>query len=200
MFARQILLTIFILSASFDLAANDAVFDVAALTATPLDTTILKSSEANGIVTEEVPFHSEMDGTNRVDIFAFFAYPKGATNLPAFIWNQGVMATFAAANKPKHLTLMPNWDHGLPPIQDEQVFAWLDTHLKGGPAFNEVGPVHVATRARWAIWEFSGPRQITTGELIISYGKPGNWASRYWVRANATIKDNRCEAPLPHDA
>ena len=49
----------------------------------------LKKTEKDGIVTEEVMFHSEKDGDKNVEIFAFFSYPKGAKKLPAFIWNQG---------------------------------------------------------------------------------------------------------------
>src|SRR4028118_347367 len=69
-------------------AFKETVFDVKALTATPLNPKVLKSTEKDGIITEEVQFHSEMDGEKSVDIFAFFSYPKGATKLPAFIWNQ----------------------------------------------------------------------------------------------------------------
>jgi dienelactone hydrolase len=37
-------------------------------------------------------FHSEKDGDKAVEIFAYFSYPKGARQLPAFIWNQGGLA------------------------------------------------------------------------------------------------------------
>src|SRR5436190_11900617 len=50
----------------------DPVFDVQALIATPLNPRTLKSSERDGIVTEEVRFHSERDGEKDVEIFAFF--------------------------------------------------------------------------------------------------------------------------------
>src|SRR5687767_6938121 len=73
-------------------AAVDKVFDVPALLDTPLNPQVLKTSEADGIVTEEVMFHSEMDGEKSVDIFAYFSYPKGAQNLPAFVWNQPSLA------------------------------------------------------------------------------------------------------------
>ncbi len=69
--------------------AADPVFDVQAILAPPLEARVLTSREADGIVTEEVTFHSEMDGAQRVDIFAFFSYPKGAQRLPAYVWNQG---------------------------------------------------------------------------------------------------------------
>ncbi len=71
------------------LFAADPIFDVKALSSTPLNPRILSTVEKNGIVTDVVRFHSEMDGRKDVDIFAFFSYPKGARKLPAFIWNQG---------------------------------------------------------------------------------------------------------------
>jgi dienelactone hydrolase len=68
---------------------EDPVFDVEALISTPLDAKTLKSTERDGVVTEQVTFHSEQDGDKEVEIFAFFSYPKGGRKLPAFIWNQG---------------------------------------------------------------------------------------------------------------
>jgi dienelactone hydrolase len=68
---------------------RDPVFDVPALLAPPLEPRVLKVTEKDGIVTEEVMFHAGMDGDKRIDIFALFAYPKGAKKLPAFVWNQG---------------------------------------------------------------------------------------------------------------
>src|SRR5579871_6223760 len=70
-------------------AAEDPVFDVAALIATPLNARTLKRTERDNVITEEVMFHSEMDGEKAVDIFAFFSYPQGAKGLPSYIWNQG---------------------------------------------------------------------------------------------------------------
>ncbi|MHB0935447.1 MAG: alpha/beta hydrolase family protein [Armatimonadota bacterium] len=69
--------------------AADPVYDVKAILATPLNPKTTKKTVTNGIVTEEVTFHSEMDGEKSVDIFAFFSYPEGGKNLPAFVWNQG---------------------------------------------------------------------------------------------------------------
>src|SRR5262249_46565546 len=71
------------------LAADDPIFDVDALSSTPLNARTLKSSERDGIITEEVRYHSETDGDKDVEIFAYFSYPKGASQLPAFIWNPG---------------------------------------------------------------------------------------------------------------
>lgn len=74
-------------------APADPVFpDVRALCSTPLEAKTLKTSEKDGIVTEEVTFHVEMDGEKRVDTFAYFVYPKGAKGLPAAIWNQSGLA------------------------------------------------------------------------------------------------------------
>ena len=70
-------------------AADDPIFDVPALTSTPLNAKTLRKSERDGIVTEEVQFHSETDGDKVVEIFAYFSYPVGARRLPAFIWNPG---------------------------------------------------------------------------------------------------------------
>ena len=72
--------------------AKETVFDLKAILATPLNPRMLKKSEKDGIVTEEVMFQSEVDGSKKVEIFGIFCYPKGAKNLPAFIWNQGGLA------------------------------------------------------------------------------------------------------------
>jgi len=70
-------------------AQDDPVFDVDALTSTPLNARTLKVGTKGGVITEEVMFHSETDGEKSVEIFAYFSYPEGAKKLPAFIWNQG---------------------------------------------------------------------------------------------------------------
>ena len=92
------LLTIMSLFLICSAAFSDPVFDVKALTSTPLNARIISSTERNGIVTEEVMFHSEMDGEKSVDIFAFFSYPKGAAKLPSYIWNQGGLGQAQASN------------------------------------------------------------------------------------------------------
>lgn len=68
-----------------DGAVKDPVFDLDAILAPPLQARTLRSREKDGIVTEEVMFHAEMDGKKNVDIFAFFSYPKGAKKLPATV-------------------------------------------------------------------------------------------------------------------
>lgn len=353
-------------------AAEDPVFyDYQALISTPLNPRVLKTTEKDGIVTEEVMFHSENDGDKSVDIFAYFCYPRGGSKLPAFIWNQGglyqattyfpelgakrgyaamcidfpipgyrstggypinsglelgddprkapifhgavallkavsylqsrpevdpnrvgmcgsswggffttlmigvdprlkagsamfgtgnlqlgnnwwtrgkpnpqtsseafrehwrttldpawrlanmktpiawftgtndvfywmpsLMRTYETAAGPKHLTLLPNYNHGLTPILDDQVFAWLDTHLKGETAFEQVTPLQLQKTRRGvaATWTFSGPRQVTQANLILSYGDDGNWFSRYWKVLPARIKDKTCTVNLPKSA
>src|SRR5262249_17899740 len=68
---------------------QDKVFDVPTLISTPLNSKTLATYERDGIVTENIQFHSETDGDKEVEIFAIFSYPKGAQKLPAFIWNPG---------------------------------------------------------------------------------------------------------------
>src|SRR5262249_50394428 len=81
--------TVVILLPAAQAAEADPVFDVKALLAPPLKAKTLKTTEKDGVVLEEVQFHSHTDGTKSVDIFGYFAYPKGAKKLPAFVWNQG---------------------------------------------------------------------------------------------------------------
>jgi len=349
-------------------SAEETIFDVPALIATPLNPQSLSTSERDGIVTEQVRFHSETDGEKEVDIFAFFSYPKGARNLPAFIWNPGglgqaspdytegparrgyavlcidfpqpgyrssgdypinsgldlpddprqapiyhgavallkavsylesraevdrnrigmagsswggffttlmigidprlkagsclygtgslqlgnawwdgvsqngknpptsatrerwrttldpawrlptkktpiawftgtndafyplsaLMQSYEMAVGAKHLCLVPNWDHALPPeITDDQIYVWLDTHLRDQPALAEVSPIVVTneTGRLIATWQFNGT--AASADLIASYGESGNWRYRYWHTFPATISGKTCRAELP---
>ena len=54
-------------------ATPDPLFDLEKLLATPLNPRTTKTTEQDDVVTEEVMFHSEMDGEKSVDIFAFFS-------------------------------------------------------------------------------------------------------------------------------
>ena len=72
--------------------AKDPVFDLQAILAPPLKC-VLKTTEKNGIVTEEVRFHSEMDGAKSVDIFAYFSYPKGCAATPGVHLEPGRFGT-----------------------------------------------------------------------------------------------------------
>lgn len=360
-------LCVWILAMANVLATKDPVFDVAELAATPLDSRVASRSETDGIATEEVWFLSEIDGTNRVEIFAYFCYPQDAVKLPALIWNQSglarasthvplllarrgyaalcidfpqvgyrstggyminsgltltddptkapiahgvtalikavsylqarpevdpdrigmcgsswggffttlamgvddriraassmfgcgmlhegcvwfhgrgrpphadclarwsrtldpafrlsgmsrpiawfsgcndhffwlgpLLATYALPAGPKHLALLPNWDHGLTEEMDDQVFAWLDIHLKGASPFIEVGSPRVESEVdgrrvfRWN-WK-SSDRKPAYAETAVSFGKPGNWKTRYWKVLPATLGVNVCETVLP---
>ncbi|MSQ96766.1 MAG: hypothetical protein EXR98_19730 [Gemmataceae bacterium] len=357
--------TLTLLLTSCLLGQADPAFDLKAILAPPLNARVLKTSEKAGIVTEEVMFHSEMDGKKSVDIFALFSYPKGARKLPAFVWNQGglyqatpyfpelgakrgyatlcidfpipgyrstggypinsgvelgadprqapiyhgavallravsfletraevnkdrigmagsswggfyttlmagldprlkaascmygcgslelgnnwwdtqgpdprrndafrkhwaatldptlrlsksktpiawftgtndtfywlpsVMDSHAKAGGPKHLSLLANYNHALTPIIDDQVFAWLDVHLKGAPAFLMVSPMEIFAKDRAATWRFEGPRKAVSARVLVSYGTPGNWVGRHWLEFPAQIKDQTCSAQLP---
>ncbi len=344
---------------------KESVFDLKAILAPPLNARTTKTSEKDGIVTEEVMFHSEMDGAKSVDIFAFLSYPKGARKLPAFIWNQGglgqastywtefgarrgyatlcidfplpgyrstggypinsglelgkepkqapiyhgavallravsylesrsevdrerigmagsswggfyttlmagvdprlkaassmfgtgnlqlgnswwdgtgnssrdaalrahwrttldpawrlprskvpvawftttndnfywmpaVNKTYEMAAAPKHLTMLPNWDHAFPPNIDEQVFTWLDIHLRSKPAFIQVSPLTIAKEGEHLVarWTYEGPRRAESAELIVSFGG-GDWRGRWWITVPAAMKDGKCSARIP---
>ena len=90
---KPLLLICLLLACLAAWAVDDPVFpDVKALSSTPLDAKTVKITEKDGVVTEEVTFHVEMDGDKRVDSFGYFVYPKGAKGLPAVIWNQSGLA------------------------------------------------------------------------------------------------------------
>ncbi len=350
------------------LPASDPVFDVQSVIAPPLHSRTLRSIEKQGIVTEEVRFHSEPDGEKEVSIFAYFSYPKGGRKLPAVIWNPGglsqastvwtepparrgyavlcidfpqpgyrstggypinagltlgedprkapiyhgavallravsyletrpevdrdrigmggsswggfftslmigidprlkagaclygtgslhlgnawwdgqsrhgkqpptqaererwrttldpagrlqkrrtpiawftgtndgfyfmpaVMKTYELAAGPKHLTLLPNWDHALPPsFHDELVYAWLDVHLKGGPAFLKPADLEVNRDGNGLTAQWTVKGDATAAHLIASYGDAGNWQGRYWHTFKAEINSNTCRATFP---
>lgn len=69
----------------------DPVFDFTAIFNDSLDARVLKSTEANGIVTEEVEYTAEILGGKPVRIFGILAYPQGGRKLPAIFWSQGGM-------------------------------------------------------------------------------------------------------------
>jgi len=118
-----------------------------------------------------------------------------------FYWMPALMSSYARAGGPKALTLMPNYNHGLPPELDDQVLAWLDVNLQGKPPFIAVSPLEVAKRngklyARWTFTPVEG-RPVAGAELILSYGDNGNWETRHWFPIPAKITGARCEAALP---
>lgn len=117
-----------------------------------------------------------------------------ATN-DSFYWLPAVMYSYERAAGPKHLALLPNWNHGLTPTLDEQVFVWLDIHLNKAEPFLKVSPLERSDKQ--VAWTFEGKRKAVRAEAIISYGKPGNWHHRHWIAVPAQIKDGRCTATLP---
>lgn len=123
-----------------------------------------------------------------------------------FYWLPAVSATRDRARGPTHLVLLPNWNHGLTPNLDEQVFRWLDIHLKGGQAFLKVSPVQFVvggggeegrgvTQASFT-WE--GERKPARAFFAVSPGAWGAWSHRIWITVPAQIEGNRAVATLPN--
>ncbi|MAE62416.1 MAG: hypothetical protein CMJ49_13800 [Planctomycetaceae bacterium] len=124
--------------------------------------------------------------TSKVPIGWFTGTQDGFYRMPA------LMKTYEMAGAQKPLSLTPNWDHGLPPQIDEQVFAWLDVHLKGAPGFPKFQLWEVKIKRSdkdgfprrptvSVLWEVVGPRKIVAAEINYSYGEAGSWSSRYWI-------------------
>lgn len=110
------------------------------------------------------------------------------------------METHGRAAGPRHLALLPNWQHALTEPLDEQVFAWLDVHLKGAPPLLAVTGLEVAPDGRGgrvARWKYADPRRPAKAELLVSYGEAGNWSSRCWLTLAAPAKGGDCAVPLP---
>lgn len=129
----------------------------------------------------------------KIPIAWFTATNDGFYFLPA------VMKSYEMAAGPKHLTLLPNWDHALPvKLNDEQVYAWLDVHLQGKPPFIKPAPVEVKKEGGrlTAEWTFTG-NGVMSADLIASYGDAGNWRGRYWHTIPAEISGKTCRATLP---
>ena len=72
-------------------AFDDPIFDFDQIMNEPLDAKVLKSTEADGIVTEEVEYTAEIRNGAPVRIFGVLAYPKGGEKLPIAFWSQGGM-------------------------------------------------------------------------------------------------------------
>lgn len=105
-------------------------------------------------------------------------------------WMPALMKTHETAAGPKHLTLFPNWNHGMTPAGDESVFTWLDVHLKGAKPFLEIemeGMIKGHGGGLFRSWHFQGPRVAKSAEVMLSYGKEGNWTSRYWATIPAEL-------------
>jgi hypothetical protein len=107
------------------------------------------------------------------------------------------MQSYDMAAGPKYLTLLPNWDHALPPeLTGEQVYQYLDVYLQGKGAFPKLSPVTVKKEGEhlMARWDFEG--EVATADLIASYGEAGNWRGRYWHTLQAEIQGHSCRAQL----
>ncbi len=116
----------------------------------------------------------------------------------AFYSMPALMKSYEMAGGPKHLSLLPNWDHAMPPVfSDEHVYAWLDVYLRGKPPFVRVSPVAVHSQGPRSIarWTFDGP--AVRAELLASYGAAGNWRGRFWHTFKAEISGNACRAVVP---
>jgi hypothetical protein len=122
-----------------------------------------------------------------------------ATTNDNFYWMPALMDSYQRAGGPKHLALLPNWNHALSSNLDDEIFAFLDTYLKGAPALNDVTPVTVRKVGNTlrASWDFSGPRKVNSAELYVSLGDNGNWRCRAWSVLPATVNGNHCTAVLP---
>lgn len=125
-------------------------------------------------------------------------------NNDVFYWMPALMESYRLAAGAKHLSLMPNWDHGLPPELDEQVFAFLDVHLQGKPPFVAVSPVTVSREGGklLATWTFTPveARPVQSAELSLSYGDGQSWASRMWITLPARLDGKTCSVELPGTA
>ena len=118
-----------------------------------------------------------------------------------FYWMPALMKTYDTIGGPKHLGLIANWDHGLPPALDDEVIGWLDVYLQGKPAYPQLTPLAVKKSGKGlaASWSFTAPpgRKIVSADLMLSYGEPGNWRSRNWITLPAQMAGKACLTTLP---
>jgi len=112
-----------------------------------------------------------------------------------FYWLPSVMQSYDRAAGPKHLGILPNFNHALTPELDEQVFAWLDVHLKNEKKFLGVSGLEIKDRvARWTCDSEDGINKV---EVLVSPGGLGNWQSRVWLSVPAKRQGKHIEATLP---
>lgn len=72
---------------------TDPVFDFNFIANEPLQSKLLKLSEHDGIIVEEIEFMSDYDPAGKpIRTFGILAYPKGGKNLPGIVWAMGGMA------------------------------------------------------------------------------------------------------------
>jgi len=122
-----------------------------------------------------------------------------ATTNDNFYWMPALMDCYNRLTGPKHLALMPNWDHAMTPNMDDEIFAFLDVYLKDAPPLDNVTPLTVKEEGNSMVasWTVSGPREIKQAELYLSPGDDGNWRCRAWATLPATIKGKQCSVKLP---
>jgi dienelactone hydrolase len=120
------------------------------------------------------------------------------TTNDAFYSMPAMMKTISLCAGPTHLSLLPNWDHAMPPkYHNEHVYDWLDVYLRGKTALTKVSPVAVRRDGQSLVaeWEFTGDAK--TADVIVSFGESGNWRHRYWFTSPGVIDGNKCRANLP---
>jgi dienelactone hydrolase len=117
-----------------------------------------------------------------------------------FYWMPALMESYERAAGPRHLSILPNWNHALTSELDEQVFAWLDVHLKGARAFNRIAQVK-EPKAPSLAFAFTEPRPAVRAEITYSHGREGNWSSRCWktvpIKIIRLMNGSRLEPELP---
>jgi len=67
---------------------EEPLFDWKRILEDPLEAKVLKSSEAEGIVVEQIEYASQVKDGNTERVGGILAYPKGGTKLPAVFWSQ----------------------------------------------------------------------------------------------------------------
>ena len=70
---------------------DDPVFDFQQIISDALDVRLLKSTEREGVVVEEIEYTAHVWNGKPVRIYGIQAYPKGGRDLPAIFWSQGGM-------------------------------------------------------------------------------------------------------------
>jgi hypothetical protein len=114
-------------------------------------------------------------------------------------WLPGVNATYNDHGGDKRLTVIPNFDHALTPDVDEQIFAWLDYHLKGkGSPFPTVGNPTASVEQGKLRLAFDASQPTESAFVCVSYGPAGWWPSRVWHTVSAERgADGRWSAFVP---
>jgi dienelactone hydrolase len=114
-----------------------------------------------------------------------------------FYWLPSLLATQRRAAGPRHLALLPGWNHAVDAALDEEAFAWLDVQLRGAPPLLAVAEPSVETRGARGTLRFrvSGPRAARSAEVAASFGE-GAWPDRCWQVLPAQLHDGEAVAEL----